>query len=315
MDGGNGGMVVGLLRGGDVHTMIARCRQLGVKHVTVAVASMPGARETGAPDLGAMREVQGRLADAGITIAAMNQKGHLGSDADIVLNPSAHRREIDAALRALEVQGELGIDRQLHYVSIPEPADSGQDEDYWQGMLSIVRELVAQAETSKVKIGNHGIWRALRDDQREDALERGVSDDDYRHYRYPTWRGPFLVRTAQHIRRLIEEVPSEYHGVTMCTGMYMHGADPLEQITRFKGKINFVQIRDLAGRWPEAREVFPGTGDLDFPATLRALQEAGYHGFMHPEHLGHPRYPGEDLELEATRILKRWVAEVQDGVE
>ena len=290
----------------DPAAIVARCREVGVRHVTMRAAAMPGAEEAGAPDLAAMREIQARLAGEGIAISAMI--AWFGSDAGIVLDPSGHRRHLDAALRTLEVQGKLGIDTQLHYVDVAEPEDPAEDERYWDGLLSVYRELVAQAEASRVKLANHGIWRCLPDGMREDALGQGVKSENYRHYRPPDWRGPYLVRTADHVRRLIDEVPSDYNGAAMCTGMYITGADPVAEIPKFKGKINFVQIRDLDGHWPAAREVFPGTGDLDFPLIIRALREAGYARFMHPEHLGHPRHQGEDLELAATELLKEWVA-------
>jgi sugar phosphate isomerase/epimerase len=88
--------------------------------------------------------------------------------------------------------------------------------------------------------------------------------------------------------KCVEAVSGEYHGYELCTGLYITGGDPVAEIARFSGKINFVQIRDLAGRWPEALEVFPGTGDLDVPAILEALVAAGYSGFLHPEHPGAP---------------------------
>jgi hypothetical protein len=106
-------------------------------------------------------------------------------------------------LRTLEVERELGIKRQLHYVDIPEPAD----EAYWDGMLAIYRETVAQAEKSRVRITNHGIWRCLTDDLREQAVADGVIEANYRSYRIEGWAGPYLVRTADHVRRLVEEVP------------------------------------------------------------------------------------------------------------
>jgi sugar phosphate isomerase/epimerase len=86
--------------------------------------------------------------------------------------------------------------------------------------------------------------------------------------------------------------------------MYITGADPATEVARFAGRINYVQIRDLDDRWPAAREVFPGTGNLDFRAILRALIDAGYSGFLHPEHLGQPRFEGDDLEKDATRLVR-----------
>ena len=302
-------LVVGLATGmSDVDEVIARCRQLDVKLVTLRVQTLPGFDENRAPDRVALREMQSRLADAGITIAALSQ--WFGDDAALVLDPRSHRREIDGMLETLDVQGELQIPKQLHYVDVPEPADPAEDEQYWDGMLQIYREIVAQAGKSRVGIANHGIWRCLQLPLRESALADGVTAADYREYRPEEWGGPYLVRTSEHVNRIVEAVPGEYHGYALCTGLYITGGEPLAEIERFSGKINFVQIRDLEGRWPEALEVFPGTGDLDFPAILRALEAAGYSGFLHPEHLGAPRHEGEDVEAEATMLLKTWVDEV-----
>ena len=127
----------------DVDRVIARCKQLDVNSVTMRVASMQGFEKNRAPDRAALREMQGRLADAGITIAALSQ--WFGDDAALVVDPASHRREVDGMLQTLDVQGELGISRQLHYVDVPEPADPAEDDLYWSGMLEIFRE----AETSR----------------------------------------------------------------------------------------------------------------------------------------------------------------------
>lgn len=206
----------------DVEQIIARCKELDVSLVTIRAESLPGYVEHRAPDAAALREMQGRLNDAGITIAALIQ--WFGSDADLVLNPGAHRHEIDGMLRTLEVQGELGIERQLHYVDVPEPADEAEDDAYWEGMLSIYRETVPQAGKSRVKMANHGIWRCLPDDLREEALADGVTEAGYRSFRREGWAGPYLVRTADQVRRIVEAVPSDYHGYALCTGLYITGA-------------------------------------------------------------------------------------------
>ena len=295
----------------DVDAILDRCRELDVRQITLQASTMPGYEELGYPDPAAFRELYGRLTDEGITVAAMLK--WIGDFAELALDPGSHRKHIDGALKLLEMQGEYGIDRQLHYVDLPEPEDPADDDAMWDGMLGIYRELIAQAESSGVRLANHAIWRCLPLDLREQALKDGVTPADYRQYRPAGWAGPYLVRTADHIRRIIDSVPSESNGAAMCTGMYITGADPLEEVGRFAGRINFVQIRDLDARWPAAREVFPGTGNLDFPAILRALIDAGYSGFLHPEHLGQPRFEGDDLEKDATRLVKEWVAEAEAG--
>ena len=293
----------------DAGAIVSRCRDLDVDTVTLRVASMPGHAELGHPDPAAFRELFGKLAEAGITVAAMSQ--WIGDFAELALDPASHRKHIDGALKTLELQGEHGIGRQLHYVDLPEPEDPADDEAMWEGMLGIYRELIAQAESSGVKLANHAIWRCLPLDLRDKALEDRVTETDYRQYRPEGWAGPYLVRTADHIGRIIDSVPSESNGAALCTGMYITGADPATEVARFAGRINYVQIRDLDDRWPAAREVFPGTGNLDFRAILRALIDAGYSGFLHPEHLGEPRHKGDDLEKDATRLVKEWVAEAE----
>jgi hypothetical protein len=71
----------------DVDQVIARCKELDVSLVTLRTESLPGYKECQAPDLPALRETEQKLADAGVTIASLIQ--WFGSDADLVLNPTA----------------------------------------------------------------------------------------------------------------------------------------------------------------------------------------------------------------------------------
>ncbi len=303
------GLATGLTRPEEI---IARCRQLGVRHVTLAVDPMPGYRENFTPDAAYLSGVCERLASAGVTVSALNSRVGWerpeGPDPSIVEDITKHRREVEGALKTLELQGRLRIGVQLHYVGVPMPADAAKDELYWSNLIAYYREVVPQAEKSGVRLANHGIWRCLPLGLRDEAVAEGVTEHDYRTYRKKGWQGPYLVRRAGEVARIIQAVPSPSNGVTLCTGMYITGSDPVAEVRRFAGKVHFAQVRDLDARWPAAREMFPGAGQLDFSAILGALVGAGYSGFIHPEHLGTPRRTGEDLELEATELLKRWVA-------
>ncbi len=292
---------IGIASGRSAEATVARCRALGVDRVALYCAAF---REEGedVPDLNRLKEVLRQLSDAGIAAPAIIQ--WFGNDPAVALDRSGHRREIDAMRRTISVVGRAGIRSMLHYVDLAEPADPADDAAYWDGLIAVFRELVAEAEQADVRIANHGIWRCLPDDLRASALRSGVRASNYRHYRPEGWRGPYLVRDAEGIRRLLDAVPSPCNGVAFCTGMHITGGDVPSLVGEFRGKVHFAQARDVRGRWPAAEEVFPGEGELDFPRILRLLREAGYEGMIHPEHLGHPRGPGDDLEARAVAYLK-----------
>ena len=291
-----------------------RCRSLGVERVALRCESLPGfdgESYTGTPDPAYLKTLVGQLHDQGLTVSCLCKLNAFGLDPDIVRNPGAHRREIDAMLATTEAAAGAGIDTILHYVNPKEPEDPAEDEAVWGNMIDIFKELVAQAESSGVRLANHGLWACLPDSLHEHSLEEGVEYGCYRRFRRPGWIGPFLVRTAEHVARIIEDaVPSPNNGVCMCTGMHINGAHVPDWVRRFRGKIFYAQMRDIVGRWPASRELFPGEGEVDLPGVLRLLKETGYAGTVHPEHLGHPRFPGEDLEAAAVARVKTWIDEL-----
>jgi len=285
--------------------IVERCKKLKVNAVALRVASLPKNKNTAFISKQSLIEIQGKLSDAGIKINTLIQ--WFGDEDRLVKTPSKNNHAIESMLETIRIQGETGINCQLHYVDVPEPSQPSLDGMYWDGMLSIYKKIIPQAEMSKVNIANHGIWRCLPNNLRERAIIENVKKSDYRSYRKPTWGGPYLVRTADHINRIVSSVPSIRNGYTLCTGLYITGGDPLSELRRFNKKIFFVQIRDLKGRWPNSEEVFPGTGDLNFSAILSELKNIGYDGFIHPEHLGEPLNAKDDIEARATYLLREWI--------
>ena len=135
-------------------------------------------------------------------------------------------------------------------------------------------------------------------------MAAGVTTEAYDTYAADGWGGPFLVGTWKDLMRLVDAVPSPSNGVTLCTGMDIPGGDVPMLAKTFAGKIHFCQIRDHTDRWPAGREVLLGEGQVDLPAIIAALKQEGYGGIVHPEHLGKPGYPGEDLQAKAIAYLK-----------
>ena len=293
-------------RGRDIDALIGRCRELGVTNVAYACAHMPGFAATGTPDPEQLRADVGRLRDAGIDVPLALK--WFGNDPSVVLDPQDHRRDVEAACRTIEAIGSAGIPTVLHYIDLARSPRADDDARYWDGLVGVMREIVAAAESADVKLANHAIWRCIPDDLRPRALADGVTIATYREFRPAGWGGPYLLTSAEDIIRLLEAVPSPANGVCFCTGMHMMGGDLPRLTELFAGKVFYAQMRDLRGRWPAAEEVFPGTGELDFAAILTGLRRTGYDGVFGPEHLGNPRFAGEDLEAGAVAYFQRLLA-------
>lgn len=311
-------MKVGIGASSEVQATIDRCKQLSVEQVYIGCASLPGYQENGYPDLASLKEFKGRLEENGLEVPSAcywfakwpPRPWRSGStNPDILL--SRDRRCIDAMLRMVEILGEAGITSVLHYLDIGKPVDNAQEEACWKGLIDIYRELIPVAESYKLGIGNHSLHRCLPDGLREQAVARGVRLEYFGSYMANGWGGPFLVGKPEELRRLVNAVPSPCNGVTLCTGMDIVGGDVPALVEEFAGRIHFCQIRDHDARWPAAQEVFLGEGRLDFPRVFAALRDAGYNGIVNPEHLGKPRYPGEDLQAKGVAHVKSQLAALE----
>jgi sugar phosphate isomerase/epimerase len=305
-------MKVGIGASTDVQATVDRCKQLGVDCVFISCASLPGYQENGYPDPDSLREFKGRLKEKGVEVPSATygfakwpsrpwiRSG--STNPDILL--SRDRRCIDAMLRMIEILGEVGITSVLHYVDIGKPQDAAKVEACWEGLIDIYRELIPVAEASGVGIGNHSLHRLLPDGIREQAIAAGARVEDYNSYTADGWGGPFLVGTPEELSRLVSAVKSPCNGVTLCTGMDIVGGDVPTLVKAFAGNIHFCQFRDHSERWPAGQEVPLGEGRVNFSAIAAALRETGYQGVVHPEHLGKPRYPDEDLVAKAVAYIK-----------
>src|SRR5262245_17649356 len=105
----------------DADALIARCQSLEVHDVCVGLAEVPGYKATGVPERAALSAFVDRLGDAGIRVPVAI--AWFGNDPDLVLHPGAHRQEISAKRRTLDVLGQIGIGALLHYVDLAESAN------------------------------------------------------------------------------------------------------------------------------------------------------------------------------------------------
>ena len=308
-------MILGVGALTDVQATIDRCRQLDTERVSISCPSLPGFAENGYPAPANLRELKGRLEDNGLVVKdaswrllkwpplpyRTHSRGGVTSP-EVLLNRD--RRAIDAMARMIEAAGEVGITSVLQIIDIAKPIDPVRAEACWEGLIDIYGELMPVAEANGVGIGNHTLHRLLPDGIRERAVAAGVCLEDYGSYTADGWGGPFLVATSNDLRRLVNAVPSPSNGVMLCTGMDFIGGDMQALVMEFADKIHCCGFRDHTNLWPMGREVPLGEGRVDFSAVVAALQEVNYQGIWVPEHLGQPRYPGEDLFAKGATYIR-----------
>lgn len=294
-----------------VQKTVDRCRELGINSVFISCAALEGYKEKGYPDLDSLQRLKDGLEQEGIDASSATYWFAKWPDRPFrpgATNPdilqSKDRQCIDAMARMLEVLGQAGITSILHYVDLGKPPSPAQEEDCWEGLIAIYQELMPIAESYHIGIGTHSLHRLLANGVREKAVAEGVTLKDFNTYHAEGWGGPFLVGTWKELRRLIDAVPSPSNGITLCTGMDIPGGNVVNLVREFGPKIHFCQLRDHTGRWPEGIEVPPGEGGLDLKTIVDALKEVGYKGMVHPEHLGKPRFEGEDLLAQAVGYVR-----------
>lgn len=77
--------------------------------------------------------------------------------------------------------------------------------------------------------------------------------------------------------------------------MSIDECNPLDAIRRCKGKLGYFHVADNSRR-------YPGSGQLDFPGILKALEEIDYKGYVAVECLPYPN--GEQAATNAAAYLK-----------
>jgi mannonate dehydratase len=183
-----------------------------------------------------------------------------------------------------------------------------------------------------------------------DAAYRGVTREDmYRNYRYfldalvPTcerygvklgvhpddpafdlFGWPRVVSTKEDLATVLSLDDSPYHGLTLCLGSFSSrpGNDPVDVVRTFVDRVHFTHVRNIK-RFPNgdfvevahrARE-----GSVDTVGIMKAYAEAGFTGYVRPDHGRHlwdenttnrprPGYGLYDRALGVQYLLGLWDA-------
>src|SRR5436305_3672529 len=113
-----------------------------------------------------------------------------------------------------------------------------------------------------------------------------------------------LIETSEQFEEFMRHVDSPAVGLNFDVGhMFCVGEDPAQSLKRLAKHVRHVHLEDIAATRVHAHLV-PGEGAIDFPATLRALDDIDYRGWVTVE-----LYPYvDDPDAAATTARRRVLA-------
>ncbi|SKA74144.1 D-mannonate dehydratase [Clostridium sp. USBA 49] len=168
------------------------------------------------------------------------------------------------------------------------------EEDLWNNLKYFLEAIIPVCEANNVKMAIH--------------------PDD------PAWSIfglPRLIINRQNIKRFLKLVDSPYNGLTFCSGSL--GSNPnndlISIIKEFAPRIHFAHIRNIKhfenGDFIETSHK-TSDGSLDVVGMVKAFYEAGFTGYVRPDHGRHlwneKCRPGYGLYDRALGIMYLWGA-------
>ena len=131
-----------------------------------------------------------------------------------------------------------------------------------------------------------------------------------------------VVQNPDEVERMMEGTDPEYVSLLYDSGHFAYcGADPLEMVRKYAGRIKHVHLKDIRPEIVEQvrREdrsfldgvrmgafTIPGDGCIDFEPIFRVLEEAGYEGYLLVEA---EQDPAKANPLEYAIRARRYIAE------
>lgn len=136
----------------------------------------------------------------------------------------------------------------------------------WKTLEKFLRRVVPIAEKAGVKLAMHP------DDPPGHSSIRGVAR---------------IMNSLEAFERLLQTVPSEANGVTLCQGNFTLMTPNLPVAIRqlaATDRVYFVHFRDVRGTAEKFVETFVDDGHTDMAACMRAYRDVGFSGIMRTDH-------------------------------
>ena len=136
---------------------------------------------------------------------------------------------------------------------------------------------------------------------------------------WPIFGLPRIITGRAAVERLLKTVDNKYNGITLCTGSLGASADNdiVEIIKAARGRIYFAHLRNVKinESWFNETAHESNAGSLDMYEIVKALQEAGFDGYVRPDHgrmiwgeVARPGYGLYDRALGACYLNGLWEA-------
>ncbi|HTW07086.1 MAG TPA: mannonate dehydratase [Acidimicrobiales bacterium] len=159
-----------------------------------------------------------------------------------------------------------GFDAALLADAPPTELGPISEEKLWETLDYFLRRVIPVAEKAGVRL-------AMHPDDPPISPVRGVGR---------------IMRSVENYQRLVDLVPSDCNGITLCQGNFTLMSTDLPAVIRHfggQGKIFFVHFRDVRGTPANFVETWHGEGQTDLVACMQAYKEVGFHGPLRPDHV------------------------------
>lgn len=118
-----------------------------------------------------------------------------------------------------------------------------------------------------------------------------------------------IMRSIENYQRLLDLVPSEVNGITLCQGNFTLMTDNLPIAIRDfgkQGKIFFVHFRDVRGTPEKFVETFHDEGKTNMLACMQAYHDIRFEGVCRPDHV--PTMEGDSNDRPSYSAIGRLFA-------
>jgi mannonate dehydratase len=213
-------------------------------------------KEGAAEQIERYKRIVGHLGKVGVEVVAYNFMPQVSEDAMVV------RTNFNAVTRGGARTSGFRLS-DVGDATLPHDETPIARERMWDNLERFLRAVVPAAEASGVRLAMHPDDPPLPQLCR---LER-------------------IMGSEASFDRLLAISPSPANAITFCIGCFAEmGADIVGLIERYRQRIPYVHVRDIAGTVADFIETFPDDGQTDLVAVFRKLNEIGFDGYLRSDH-------------------------------